>query len=316
MSDCTIEDLFPEAPSHRAREVLELHEPPRFGQLNARLYHRVLRGASWLLFPLWASLFVVPDGPASERLAVTCFVAWAFVRIGRRVLRFDVARRVGRRSRRISWSGYARDRGLDWVAGAPGHQILSDMREPGTSFPWSPGVATGRLAPHHRVSVGAARWLTMQKYSPFRSHRMLFVAVRLPPEVAQVFPATSVSHFGRFVGNVDLDLDDGRELRLESTTVERTHCIKVEGADPDDLRWRALFDPVLLDAIQTRDVEWHQRGGLLLLVTGSLRIGTVPVQTIDTLCDHASFIASRFLAAAVYETEERLPAAGAADQPS
>lgn len=204
------------------------------------------------------------------------------------VLRAYVSR--ASRSRRISWSNWAWERGFEpaprWIPDETRLHVLFDGRDRDWQGPY-----TGRVG-DRQAWVGATAWTTGTDKHQTR-HRLFIAVVELSEEAARQFPATSVTHFMRgFLDlSIALPISHAQELRLESIDVDLGCEIRVAG-DADHVRWRELFDAPLVHALaDALDVQWVQQGRWLLCCAAGTRQSTAPVETLDTLATGAEFVA-------------------------
>jgi hypothetical protein len=310
----TVSELFPDS---SYAQPLRVFVPPRL-HVSARMWNRIVALMAFVallsILVGWIGSLVDADG-LNELLGGTGVTysddgdPWALAgtwlerllwlsAIGAVVvyglLRMSV-QAPWRRDRRQDWRHYGAERGLTPGGPSPASTGLAVFND-GRDRDWH-GVHVGRLAGDVPVTVGATAWTTGSGKSKER-HHVSFALVELPAEVGELFPGATLTRFLR--GLADLELHDGgfEELRLESTAVDVGCEIRVKG-DQSEIRWRELFDPVTIHGLATwYDAQWQQRGRWLVCLAGGSRIGSAPVETIDTLCLTAAFMHARYVRAA------------------
>jgi hypothetical protein len=199
----------------------------------------------------------------------------------------------------VDWATWARERGFtavqidEWHAFASGSdlRLFTAGRDRGWAGPFRGLV--GDLP----VCAGATTWTTGSGRS--RSDwKQYFVHVELPEAVAWEFPASSLMRLGSSARAVFDYRPSGEELRTESVELYDSCTIRVDG-DPQDVRWRQLFDsPLVLELAEWLDVEWVQDRRNLVLLANAAHVDRASVEQLDTMCRGAQVIAGQMIAIA------------------
>lgn len=321
----TIRDVFPDA---QANGRLRVFTPPRT-LISARAWH----SAIWLMVGIGVLILVIElvggwiDADATNRIFGGTGVAYdskgrphalagswlkslmwgsfACALVSYLLLRMSL-QGLDRGDERVDWSEYAAIRGLRKVPAATMASVGLPVFRDGRGRDYET-VYEGR-AGEVTVRIGATAWTTGHGKSEER-HHVFFAYVQLPEAVASVFPGSSLSRFLRGISDVDFDVS-GEELRLESTRLDDACNIRVMGR-ADEPRWRELFDPpTILGLAETYDVQWVQLGSHMAFLSGGSYHRKVPVETMDTLCHGAAWVASRYIAAARGDVPDALLASG------
>lgn len=307
----TLRDLYPDA---TVEAVLRTHRPPRLG-LPARSWSNLVRSLAGLvvliLVGVWLLGLVVDPGTMNRWFGGSGVVTYdgdgdpntldgtwlkraiwgtAAIAASAYALLRMALKPPWRLDRRVGWRRWAEERGFSTSSMHPDAADCFPPLRAGRDRDWT-GPWRGRIG-RHEALVGATAWTTGHGRSTER-HHALFTLVRLDRCFGEEFPATSVTHLLRGFTDFDLALDpfESTELRLESIDVDFNCEIRVMG-DVDDPRWRQLFDAPLVAALaDVIDVQWCQRGRWLLCCAGGRRHGSAPVETLDTMCAGAEFVA-------------------------
>ena len=279
--------LFPSAPTRRP---LQLRRPP-IGILVARRWHAagvvlLLTGAYLLVMLqlLAPGGTIVGFGVRWFLLALAIFVAGAVTWLG-------AATRLRRQAplEPTTWEQWAASRGFRATRtprAGDGRLDITPSRDYGSTF-------TGR-AGSHQVVVG-----NCYVHGPYGTERnvglgLVAARVQLRPAVTERLPS---SHLDRFlVGRHSIRAAgrrDLRELRLESIALDDSCELRVD-AGSDGADWFTLLDPEMVDGLgRDGPVSWIQQGDRLV-VFAPAPIGTLDGAQIDSVCNAATRIASRF----------------------
>ena len=238
-----IRDLYPRA---RVRARLHVIQPGEVVH-DDRLFRYLRRAMRLTLF----LIFVAPMLLATRVNANA--IAW-----GDEVSRRLTASAFRVRPYWLRWEGWARARGGRRTAELPPSQLLDDdhVELPSGGVPSYRLLVGRRHVPMHVASLSVR--------DDMATHHGAYVAhVQLPDEVADRFPASSLVR-RRSLGLADKAPWAGHLLELESIRLVDDARLLVTGGD--ELDWRALMDPALIDLLaEGIHVEWVQRGTSLLL---------------------------------------------------
>lgn len=290
----TLRDVFPDAP---VNSPIVVSAPPDT-IVHARRWSRISTGLSMLGlvagFIVYGMFKVDYYGPAFFILILAAAVLFTIALIVY-VIGHSRMKIVDVPTTMVDWREYAAVRGLQPVGTEFLDGIDIELFTTGHSRAFS-GLHQGRVGDVEMV-IGATSWVTGggddKDY-----HEMAFALARLPDEVAALLPGCSLTRYLRSLTGHDVDLDDGRDLRLESVIFDNCCNVQVHEHSPDAV-WLELFDPITVDAlVREVDIQWLQQRETIAFIVDTGDINRVHVELMDTLCHGGSWVCGRYRAAA------------------